>query len=125
MKSRIGVNSGKCFFQIDQFQGKPSPRNALAGASKKRRRLASRAIWPPNVLDSARLLSTVRTRRLGCHAAGDGGGTDGSSSASPPPGSLGAAAATGGASVAAMWAACLGSQKLSGGSGWGSSTETV
>jgi hypothetical protein len=38
MKSRIGVKSGKRFFQIDQFQGNPSPRNALALASKNRRR---------------------------------------------------------------------------------------
>src|SRR4051812_28332030 len=120
MKSRIGVNTAKCFFQIDQFQGKPSPKNALAGASKKRRRLASRAIWPPNVLDSARLLSTVRTRRLGRHAAGGGGGTGGSSSASGAPGFLGTTAATDSASVSAILATCLGSQKLSGGSGCGS-----
>src|ERR1700724_2954170 len=115
MKSRIGVNSAKCFFQIDQFQGKPSPRKAWAWASKKRRRLASRAIWPPNVLDSARLLSTVRTRRLGCHAAGDGGGTDGSSSASLALGFLGTTAATDNASVSAILATCWGSPKLSGG----------
>ena len=45
MKSRIGVKSGKCFFQIDQFQGNPSPRNALAlGLEEVAVRLASRAI---------------------------------------------------------------------------------
>src|SRR5437764_15424887 len=113
MKSRIGVNAAKWFFQIDQFQGRPSPKKARAGASTKRRRLASRAIWPPNVLDSARLLSTVRTRRLGCHAAGDGGATDGSSSASLGRGSLGTTAATDSASVSAILATCLGSQKHS------------
>ena len=50
MKSRIGVKSGKCFFQIDQFQAKPSPRKTWASASKKRRRFASRAIWLPKTL---------------------------------------------------------------------------
>src|ERR1700678_4319412 len=65
MKSRIGVKSRKYFFQIDQFQGNPSPRNALALASKNRLRLASRSICLPKTFDSAMLASTVRTNRLG------------------------------------------------------------
>src|ERR1700734_3208634 len=71
MKSRIGVKSPKWRFQIDQFHGNPSPRNALAEASPNRRRLASRAICLPKSLDSAMLLSTVRTKRLGRQSAGD------------------------------------------------------
>ncbi len=59
------MKSEKCFFQIDQFQGNPSPRNALAFASKNRLRLASRSICLPKTFDSAMLASTVRTNRLG------------------------------------------------------------
>src|SRR5436305_14832449 len=70
MKSRVGVKSLKWRLQIDQFHGNPSPRNALAEASPNRRRLASRAICLPKALDSAMLLSTVRTRRLGRQSAG-------------------------------------------------------
>src|SRR3954452_7463305 len=104
MKSRIGVNLAKWFFQIDPFQGKPSPKKAWAWASKKRRRLASRAIWPPNVLDSAKLLSTVRTNRLGCHAVGGSGGAGGSSASASAWGFLGTMAATDSASVSAILA---------------------
>src|SRR5258708_38389115 len=124
MKSRIGVKSGKCFFQIDQFQGKPSPKNAFASASKKRRRLASRAIWPPNVLAWARLLSTVRTRRLGCHAAGGVEDSTGVSSALSAARSWGATAATASASVSAIFATGLGSQKGGGGPSRGPSSKT-
>ena len=57
------MKSGKCAFQIDQFQGRPSPKNALALASKNRRRFASLAICLPKSLEAARLLRTVRTSR--------------------------------------------------------------
>ena len=59
------MKSGKCSFQIDQFQGNPSPRNAFALASKNRLRLASRAICLPKTFESAMLARTVRTSRLG------------------------------------------------------------
>src|SRR5208283_2863836 len=73
MKSRIAVKSGKCAFQIDQFQGRPSPKNAFAVASKNRRRFASRAICLPKSLEAARLLRTVRTSRLGRQSAASSG----------------------------------------------------
>ena len=41
MKSRTGTKSGKQRFHTDQFHGRPSPTNARADASKKRRRSAS------------------------------------------------------------------------------------
>ena len=63
----------KCAFQIDQFQGRPSPKNALAVASKNRRRFASRAICLPKSLEAARLLRTVRTSRLGRQSAASSG----------------------------------------------------
>src|SRR5208283_5907655 len=73
MKSRIGVNVGKCSFQIDQFQGRPSPKKARAMASKNRRRFASRSICLPNTLEQARLARTVRTSRLARQSAATGG----------------------------------------------------
>src|SRR4051794_38243503 len=122
MKSRIGVKSPKWRFQIDQFPGDPSPRNALAEAPPNRRRLASRAICLPKSLDSAMLLGTVRTKRLGCQSAGDTSSVslDGSLACCLDPGG-GDAEATDNASVSAIWAPCLGSQTHAGGSGSGSS----
>src|SRR5277367_3257974 len=69
MKSRIGVKSLKCDFWIDQFQGRPSPKNTLIFASPNRRRFASRSICLPKVFELAMLLSTVRTSRLGRQSA--------------------------------------------------------
>src|ERR1700709_2646448 len=111
MKSRIGVKSPKWRFQIDQFHDNPSPRNALAEASPNRRRLASRAICLPKSLDSAMLLSTVRTRRLGCQSAGDTSpmSWDGSLARGLDSGG-GSTEATDRASVSAILATCLGSQ---------------
>src|ERR1700722_10629382 len=126
MKSKIGVKSGKCVFWIDQFHGNPSPKNVLAWASGKRRRLASRAICLPKTFESAMLASTVRTSLLGCQSAG----------ATSPPGSDGSSVRTSGdeaawaeasdnAWVSAILATCLGSEKHAGGSGCGSSLEIV
>src|SRR5436305_5283472 len=103
MKSRVGVKSLKWRLQIDQFHGNPSPRNALADASPNRRRLASRAICLPKALDSAMLLSTVRTKRLGCQSAGDTSpmSADGSLACGDDPGG-GNVEATDNASVSAI-----------------------
>src|SRR5512135_2488698 len=126
MKSRIGVKSGKCCFQIDQFHASPSPRNALAGASANRLRLASRAICLPKSFDSAMLPRTVRTSRRGCQSAGV---TSPAGSGRPFSGTstegAGCAEATDNASVSAIFATCLGSQKQAGGSGCGSWSEIV
>src|SRR5271165_5239708 len=121
MKSRIAVKSGKCAFQIDQFQGRPSPKNAFAVASKNRRRFASRAICLPKSLEAARLLRTVRTSRLGRQSAASSGNAALRLSLTVTSGDeAGRGAATDKASVSAILATCLGSQKHSGGSGWGS-----
>src|SRR5512135_676546 len=121
MKSRIAVKSGKCAFQIDQFQGRPSPKNALALASKNRRRFASLAICLPKSLEAARLLRTVRTSRLGRQSASSSGNAVSRLSFTVTSGDeAGCGAATDKASVSAILATCLGSQKHSGGSGCGS-----
>jgi hypothetical protein len=122
MKSRIGVKSGKCFFQIDQFQPRPSPKKAFTSASKNRRRFASRAIWPPKTLASATLLSTVRTNRLGRQSSASTVGVASSASAAA---GRGTGAASDSASVSAILAAWMGSRKHSGGSAWGSTSEVA
>ena len=120
------MKSEKCRFQIDQFQGSPSPRNAFTLASKNRRRLASRSICLPKSFDSAMVLSTVRTNRLGrqssapARSAGPGQSSGRFSGAE-----AGNEEATESASVSAILATCSESQKQAGGSGCGSSSETV
>ena len=115
------MKSGKCAFQIDQFQGRPSPKNALALASKNRRRFASRAICLPKSLEASRLLRTVRTSRLGRQSSSSSGNAISMISLTVTSGDEAArGAATDKASVSAILATCLGSQKHSGGSGWGS-----
>ena len=111
----------RCHFQIDQFQGRPSPKNALAVASKNRRRFASRTICLPKSLEAARLLRTVRTSRLGRQSAASSGDAVSRLSLTVTSGGEGGdGTATDKASVSAILATCLGSQKHSGGSGWGS-----
>src|SRR5271157_5756457 len=125
MKSRIGVNVGKCSFQIDQFQGRPSPKKARAMASKNRRRFASRAICLPNTLEQARLARTVRTSRLGRQSAAGGMGASARSSTVASRGELEGGDATDRASLSAIFATCSGSQKHCGGSGCGSSSNVL
>src|SRR5512135_3547106 len=125
MKSRIGVNVGKCSLQIDQFQGRPSPKYARAAASKNRRRFASRAICLPNTLEQARLARTVRTSRLGRQSVMTGAVVVARSSTVASRDELECGAATDKASLSAISATCTGSQKHSGGSGCGSSSNVL
>jgi hypothetical protein len=98
----------------------------LAAASANRLRLASRAICLPKSFDPARLLSTVRTSRWGCQSVGGTSPADSAASGSGTvAGFAGSGAATDNASVSAIFATCLGSEKHSGGSGCGSSSEAV
>src|SRR5580693_8571569 len=128
MKSKIGVKSLKWAFWIDQFQGKPSPRNALIFASPNRRRLASRSICLPKSLEQAMLASTVRTSRLGRQSVAEVGCSASfleSVSRTELADGSGVVAATDSVWVSASLATCLGSQKHVGGSGCGSLSETV
>src|SRR6185503_5810851 len=118
MKSRIGMKSQNCFFQMDQLQGKPSPKKALAAASKKRRCFASRFIWRPKTFEQAMLLITVRTKRFGEQSLSTGESWPSCSAFSAGDGE-----ATDNASVSAIFATCLGSQKHRGGSGCGSDSQ--
>ena len=118
------MKSAKWRFQIDQFQGSPSLRNASALASKNRRRLASHFICLLKSLDSAMLLSTVRTNRLGCQSSSPTGWESSGHRSHRYFGSE-ADEETGSTSVSAILATCSELQKQTGSSGCESSVETV